>query len=545
MSVREKVISGSRKYPKPENVDFKYGTAGFRGEASSLPSVLYRCGILAALRSTDCSGSGTGIMVTASHNPEQDNGVKLVEPTGEMLSPKWEVIATELTSFDDHEAFYEKVVEIEKRVNSNNSSSQPTVYIGHDTRKSAQQLVEAAVEGAQSVGANVQNWGLCTTPEFHFRVMTTNRLNALQTSMEYVQFLTEGFVQLVGERRSFLTQQNNTVWVDCANGVGGVRMKDFLQGLKERVGLNVELKNVGEGVLNHLVGSDFVEKEQKLPENFEMLPEGFRGCSMDGDADRLVYFTKSSNGLELFNGDKIAALAANFIQQCIDNLKPSIPQEAGQIRIGVVQTAYANGASTVFLKDKLGVEVVCTKTGVKHLHHEALAFDVGIYYEANGHGTVLFSDKFMELVKQMQSNQSSKDLLSLYQCVNQAVGDAISCILMVEGILIRLGWTLQQWQSMYTDLPSKQLKVRVKDRSVIVTTPSETQCLQPQGLQQEIDKVVQKYDSGRAFARPSGTEDVVRVYAEASSKQLADQLAVEVGVLVYQLAGGLGEMPSL
>ncbi|GFH33023.1 N-acetylglucosamine-phosphate mutase, partial [Haematococcus lacustris] len=26
-----------------------------------------------------------GIMVTASHNAEHDNGVKIVEPTGEML----------------------------------------------------------------------------------------------------------------------------------------------------------------------------------------------------------------------------------------------------------------------------------------------------------------------------------------------------------------------------------------------------------------------------------------------------------------------------
>jgi len=27
-------------------------------------------------------------------------------------------------------------------------------------------------------------------------------------------------------------------------------------------------------------------------------------------------------------------------------------------------------------------------TGVKHLHHAAMQFDVGVYFEANGHGTV-------------------------------------------------------------------------------------------------------------------------------------------------------------
>lgn len=35
------------------------------------------------------------------------------------------------------------------------------------------------------------------------------------------------------------------------------------------------------------------------------------------------------------------------------------------------------------------------KTGVKYLHHKAHEFDIGVYFEANGHGTVLFSNKFM------------------------------------------------------------------------------------------------------------------------------------------------------
>lgn len=37
-------------------------------------------------------------MITASHNPEEDNGVKLVDPHGEMLEQKWEVLATEIAN---------------------------------------------------------------------------------------------------------------------------------------------------------------------------------------------------------------------------------------------------------------------------------------------------------------------------------------------------------------------------------------------------------------------------------------------------------------
>ena len=39
-----------------------------------------------------------------------------------------------------------------------------------------------------------------------------------------------------------------------------------------------------------------------------------------------------------------------------------------------------------------GVPVACTSTGVKHLHRRAASFDIGVYFEANGHGTVLFGD---------------------------------------------------------------------------------------------------------------------------------------------------------
>ena len=37
-------------------------------------------------------------MITASHNPAPDNGVKLVDPAGEMLEAAWESIATTIAN---------------------------------------------------------------------------------------------------------------------------------------------------------------------------------------------------------------------------------------------------------------------------------------------------------------------------------------------------------------------------------------------------------------------------------------------------------------
>lgn len=54
------------------------------------------------------------------------------------------------------------------------------------------------------------------------------------------------------------------------------------------------------------------------------------------------------------------------------------------------------------------VTVRCTKTGVKHLHHAAQEFDIGVYFEANGHGTVSSSD-----IELNRSNKKNKPFIIL------------------------------------------------------------------------------------------------------------------------------------
>lgn len=60
-----------------------------------------------------------------------------------------------------------------------------------------------------------------------------------------------------------------------------------------------------------------------------------------------------------------------------------------------MQTFYANYASSEYLLQNYKMEPIYAATGVKFLHEKAEHFDIGVYFEANGHGTVIFSEEFL------------------------------------------------------------------------------------------------------------------------------------------------------
>lgn len=524
----QKIVEGFQKYNNVSSGPFTYGTAGFRMLAAKLPPVMFAVGILAHLRSCKKGGQTVGVMITASHNVPVDNGVKIVEPLGDMMIASWETYATQLANAHSEEELV-KCIESIVKAEQINLDIKAKVAIARDSRESGPELLAILCEAFKCYHTQVLDYGLLTTPQLHYVTRCCNDL-------AFGEPAEAGYYKKIAQSFSSIVSSPISITVDAANGVGAAKLLELSQYLPHVDFTLINDRWQSPDLLNVNCGADFVKTNQRLPEGItkEPLPNELF-ASFDGDADRVVfYYVDSSFRFHLLDGDKTSTLLASFISHHLSQLQSSCT-------LGIVQTAYANGSSTEFIASKLGLPVKVTPTGVKHLHHEATKFDIGVYFEANGHGTVVFSEKCISFLSEFSPTTEEQAasltiLKSLYSLINQTVGDAISDLLAVLLALFVADKTPQQWDSDYADLPNKLLKVIVKDRSVFTTTDAERKLVSPAGLQSEIDKLVSQYVKGRSFVRASGTEDAVRVYAEAETASDVDELAERVASLVKEFS---------
>ena len=531
-------------------------------------STCFRAGAFAAARAMAHGGKTTGMVVTASHNPGRDNGVKLVEPDGGTLPMALERTAEMLANAGDDDAVaqIEALREAAKRVEeeepppppppttTTEEAKTPRVLVARDTRESGRALADETLAGVRAMGVEAVDCGIATTPQLHYYVLATNS-GAPDSEHDYYARLASGYAALTEEEEEEEDEDVETIErapgsrvdaspplvIDCADGVGAQKLK-LLGDAVEPYGLTFDLRNRGDAAdssLNDGCGSDYVQKMKAPPKrgDFGSLKSGTRCVSVDGDADRLIYFeTREDGDVDLFDGDQIAVLIATHLNELVESAAPFLTD----VTVGVVQTAYANGASTRHLVETLGSAPVCVPTGVKHLHHAAEQLDIGVYFESNGHGTALFSETTKKKIEDatvealvQRSMPHVKALLALahcQRCINPAVGDAMSGILLVEGILRRLKST--KLPRPYADLPSRQTKIVVPDRTKIKTEDAERRVREPKSLQDAIDEALRARAatdaSVRAFVRPSGTEDCVRLYVEGEQVESVDVLTARI-----------------
>jgi phosphoacetylglucosamine mutase len=388
---------------------YGYGTAGFRFQASEMDGLMVRVGLLSVILLLEIPAKeDMGIMITASHNDESYNGVKLARPDGSMLNPVQEEFLTTWVNENDTGRWKQLLQDQFQNLRTNKASlsSQRTLHLGRDTRIHSPHLSMLCIQGAQacidalqvSSVVQVHDHGILTTPMLHHIVLHSNPhylpsyIASKPSRSGYIETFAHAYVDLMklGDATNSRdkTQNSSTtrLHVDGACGVGYQAVNELSQAIHDALidnegetmmitsSLILAHNGPGDGPLNLDCGSEHVQKELQPPIWYDGTPETSLEycCALDGDADRIVFFgqdvtasveeTGNDGDVEieipkgiltcLLDGDKIAILIAHVLKEKFKKLADG--DSDGLPTMGIVQTAYANGASTEYVQVSFG-----------------------------------------------------------------------------------------------------------------------------------------------------------------------------------------------
>lgn len=414
---------------------------------------------------------------------------------------------------------------------SQHETERPKVFVARDTRISGEMLESALIAGLLSVGIEVYKLGVLATPGVSYLVRTEKASAGVMISASHnpaldngIKFFgndgfkladdqeleiealldapkdtlprpsAEGLGTLVdypeGLRKyeKFLVTTGTdlsgmTVALDTANGAASVSARDVF------LDLNAEIAVIGEkpnGLnINDGVGSTHPEQLQELVKE----TGADLGLAFDGDSDRLIAVDETG---EIVDGDRIMFIIGKYLS------------EKGLLAHNTIVTTVMSNLGFHKALDKQGINKAITAVGdryvVEEMHHSG--YNLG--GEQSGH--VIIMDY-------------------------NTTGDGQLTAIQLTKVMKETGKSLSELAAEVTIYPQKLVNIRVensmKERAMEVPA---------------IANIIAKMEdemagNGRILVRPSGTEPLLRVMAEAPTDAevdyyvdtIADVVRTEIG----------------
>ena len=123
------------------------------------------------------------------------------------------------------------------------------VVLARDTRASGPYLVTALKAALDVLSVEYKDYGILTTPQLHYMVRC---INTAGTEYAYGEATEEGYYKKMAT--AFKTvmygrEIKGSVTVDCANGVGGPKLKELIKYLPDAQDGGIDIKVVNDDVL--------------------------------------------------------------------------------------------------------------------------------------------------------------------------------------------------------------------------------------------------------------------------------------------------------
>jgi len=405
------------------------------------------------------------------------------------------------------------------------------VVIGKDTRRSSYMLEYALTAGLTSTGADVYLLHVTTTPSVAYVVRTEGFDLGIMISASHNPFYDNG-IKLIGAGGEKMGEsvtdeieryidgllpepplaRKENVGITFDYAIGRNRYIGYLISLATRsykgikVGLdcaNGSSWNIAKAVFDALGAATYVINNQPNGVNINekagsthahVLAEYVKensldvGFAFDGDADRCLAVNDKG---EIVDGDQILYVCGKYLRD-IGGLKNNT----------VVTTIMSN----------LGLYK---------------AFDrEGIAYEKTAVGDRFVYECMCEKGYRLGGEQSGHIIFSKFA----TTGDGILTAIKLMEVMLESKKSLSELTKDLVIYPQTLKNVRVSDKKAV---------LESKEIQEAVASIEKELDgNGRILVRPSGTEPVIRVMAEAETKEICDRVVDRVAELIVDLFGG-------
>ena len=405
------------------------------------------------------------------------------------------------------------------------SSRKPRVLVGRDTRISGEMLEQALIAGLLSVGIEVFQLGVISTPGVAYLTRLQKASAGVMISASHnpaedngIKFFGADGFKLVDDQEAeieaLLNAEEDTLPRPSAEGLGS--LDEFPEGLLKYSQFLVQsipgdladmtvCLDAANGATATAVNRVFADLETDFytmgtspnglnindgvgsthPEALaEMVVEkgADAGLAFDGDGDRIIAVDELGR---IIDGDKIMYICAKYLA------------EKKRLKKDTIVTTVMSNLGFHKAVEEIGLKDVVTQVGDRYVVEEMRKNDYNFGGEQSGH--MIFLDY----------NTTGDGMLSGIQLLN---------------VMKQTGKKLSELADEVTIYPQKLVNIRVTDKNGAMEVPA-------------IKAVVEQAEAemngeGRILVRPSGTEPLLRVMAEAPTQEKVDYYVDKIAEVV-------------
>ena len=410
------------------------------------------------------------------------------------------------------------------------NKTKPKILVGRDTRVSGHMLEGALVAGLLSIGAEVMRLGVISTPGVAYLTKVLGAQAGVMISASHnpvadngIKFFGPDGFKLLDEQEDEIEQLMDAAADDLPRPVGnelGV-VNDYFEGgqkylhfLKNTIeedfsGLLVAL-DCAHGATSSLAPYLFADLEADIvtmgnnpngyninegvgsthPETLAALvkEKGANvGLAFDGDGDRLI--AVDENG-DIVDGDQIMYICAKHLN------------EKGRLKQNTIVSTVMSNLGFYKALEANNIKSAVAGVGDRYVMEEMRKNGFNLGGEQSGH--IIFLDYIT----------TGDGMLSAIQLVN---------------IMKETGKPLSQLANEMKKFPQLLINVRVKDKN---------EALNNEKIKESIAEAEKEMNgNGRILVRPSGTEPLIRVMAEAPTEEECRKYVERIVEVVKQEAG--------